>query len=99
MITRMMPAAPVQRPGPNPVSAPQDPGIKAAATAFESSFIAEMLKEAGAGKSRQTFGGGAGEQAFSSFLLSAEAEKIAQAGGFGLTERIMQSMKATKDHG
>jgi len=63
-----------------------------AAQAFEASFIAEMLKSAGVGKARDSFGGGAGEEAFSSFLVSAQAEKLAQGGGFGLSEKIYQSL-------
>lgn len=71
-----------------------------AARALETSFVAEMLKSTGVGKSRDSFGGGAGEQGFASFLVTAQAEKIVQAGGFGLAERIFASLvKGQENHG
>jgi len=67
--------------------------LKSAAKAFESSFIAEMLKSAGLGKTRDSFGGGAGEDAFSSLLVNSQADKISERGGFGLAESILRSME------
>lgn len=66
--------------------------LKLAAKSFEASFIAEMLKSTGLGKSRKSFGGGAGEDTFSSFLVNAQANKIADSGGFGLATRIYDSL-------
>jgi len=66
--------------------------LRAAARKLESSFIAEMLKSAGVGKPRDAFGGGAGEDGFSSFLTNAQAEKIVDSGGFGLSEQIYKSL-------
>lgn len=42
-----------------------------AAKNLEASFLAEMLKAAGVGKTREAFGGGAGEEHFASFLAEA----------------------------
>jgi Rod binding domain-containing protein len=71
----------------------KDTDLHKAAQRLESSFIAEMLKSAGVGKTRESFGGGAGEQGFASFLVSAQADKIVEAGGFGLADRIYKSLK------
>lgn len=67
-----------------------------AAQKFEASFIAEMLKSTGAGKPRDGFGGGAGEDGFSSFLVELRAEKIVDGGGLGLTEVIFEALKQTE---
>jgi len=63
-----------------------------ASQALESSFIAEMLKSAGIGKTRDSFGGGIGEDGFASFLVSAQADQMVKSGGFGLAEQIYQSL-------
>ena len=60
---------------------------------LESQFISEMLKSAGFGKSRDALGGGAGEEGFSSFLVQAQADKIVEAGGFGLTQKIYETLR------
>ena len=59
---------------------------------LEASFLAEMLKSAGVGKPRDTFGGGAGEDQFSSFLVREYAEAATQSGGIGLRESIYRSL-------
>ncbi len=51
---------------------------------LESVFLAEMLKAAGVGKSPESFGGGAGEDQFASFLREAQAREMVRAGGLGL---------------
>ncbi len=51
-----------------------------------------MLKSAGVGKPREGFGGGAGEEQFSSFLVQEYAEATVAAGGIGLSETIYQSL-------
>jgi len=67
--------------------------LREAAVKLEASFLAEMLKGAGLGEPRESFGGGAGEEHYSSFLRQAQAEKIAQTGGIGLAETIFESMR------
>ncbi len=66
--------------------------LRSAAQKLEASFIAEMLKSAGFGKARDAFGGNAGEDGFASFLVNAQADSIAKAGGFGLAEQIFNSL-------
>ncbi len=70
----------------------KEPKIWNAAQSLESNFIAEMFKSAGLGKSRESFGGGAGEDQFSSFLTREYADATVKAGGVGLAESIYQSM-------
>lgn len=79
------------------VQSPADTGkrnetLQALANKLEASFLAEMLKSAGVGKPREGFGGGAGEEQFSSFLVQEYAEATVAAGGIGLSETIYQSL-------
>lgn len=60
---------------------------------FEASFLAEMLKYSGINKTSETFGGGAGEDAFSSMLNDAYAEALVEAGGIGIAEIVFRSIK------
>ncbi|AJE44801.1 rod-binding protein [Celeribacter indicus] len=62
---------------------------------LEATFLAEMLKSAGFGQTREAFGGGAGEDQFSSFLVHAQAEKMVEAGGLGLAEQIFNALRET----
>ncbi len=59
---------------------------------LEATFLAEMLKSAGFGKTNTQFNGGPGEEQFSSMLVDAHAKSLTQAGGIGLTEAIMKSL-------
>ena len=70
-----------------------DAKLRDAAQKMEATFLAEMLKSAGVGKPRDTFGGGEGEEHFSSFLRDAQAEEMAKAGGIGLAEALFEAMK------
>ena len=75
-------------------AASQDAAIRDAAKQLEASFLTEMLKSAGLGKSREGLGGGGeGEDQFSSFLVRAQAEQITEAGGIGLAESLYHAMK------
>ncbi|RVV98236.1 flagellar biosynthesis protein FlgJ [Mesobaculum littorinae] len=80
-------AAPAGRP-------PSDdhPALRSAAEALETQFLTEMLKAAGLGETPESFGGGAGESQFASFLRQEQAERIVQAGGIGLAESIFASL-------
>lgn len=62
------------------------------ARALEASFLAEMLGHAGVGKSPDSFGGGIGEEQFSSFLRDEEAKQIVAHGGIGLAEQLFHAM-------
>jgi len=58
---------------------------------------AEMLKSAGFGKSRDAFGGGAGEEQFGSFLRQAQATEMVKQGGIGLAEHLFEALKERSD--
>jgi Rod binding domain-containing protein len=73
--------------------------LRSAAQALEVSFLTEMLKSAGLGKTRDAFGGGAGEDQFSSFLVRAQAEQMVKSGGIGLAEVIFESLKKGQSDG
>lgn len=75
----------------------KDAALREAAQKLEATFLAEMLKSAGMGKTRETFGGGAGEDQFSSFLVQAQAEEIVAAGGLGLAEALFDALKERQD--
>lgn len=74
-------------------SAPKDTALYRAAQRLEAGFLAEMLKSAGLGGSRQEFGGGAGEDQFASFLVHEHAMAMVRAGGLGLSESIYEALK------
>lgn len=84
---------------PMPMSAAhsEDSRVRAAAQKLEATFLAEMLKSAGYGKSRSEFNGGAGEDQFSSFLLQKHAELIVSGGGIGLSDQIFASLMDKKN--
>ncbi|MEY8842374.1 rod-binding protein [Cribrihabitans sp. XS_ASV171] len=71
--------------------------LREAAIALEANFLAEMLKASGLGEARGTFGGGAGEEQFSSFLVRQQAEHIARAGGIGLAETLFDALMEKSD--
>jgi Rod binding domain-containing protein len=66
---------------------------RAAAEAFEAAFLAEMLKYTGMNSQPDGFGGGAGEEAFSSFLTEEYARLMAARGGIGLAEQVFEILK------
>ncbi len=87
----------------NPVVNQADPDtgrdkFKEVAVALEASFLAEMLKYAGHGKSRSSFGGGEGEDAFASLLVREQATLMAENGGIGLAEQIIDSMMRSAEN-
>ncbi len=83
----------------SPVSVPHladrnpDTALHAAAQELEATFLAEMLKSAGLGQSRDAFGGGAGEDQFASFLVDEQARAMVKAGGIGLAEALFNALK------
>lgn len=70
-----------------------DAKLREAAQKLEATFLTEMLKSAGVGAPRDSFGGGAGEEHFASFLREAQAEEMVKAGGIGLAEALFDAMK------
>lgn len=79
--------------GSAPVQQKENDPVRQAAMDLESTFLAEMLKAAGLGKARDSFGGGSGEDHFSSFLVEAQAKQMTKAGGIGLAESLYNAMK------
>lgn len=77
----------------------KDQALREAAKELEASFLAEMLKSAGLGKTSDSFGGGAGEDQFSSFLVLEHARALVRAGGIGLSESIFESLKERENVG
>jgi Rod binding domain-containing protein len=94
-------------PGPAPVTHPaqgkaaagiqRNAALRKAATELEAAFLTEMLKSAGFGKARDSFGGGAGENQFNSLLVRAQAEQMARAGGIGLAESLYRALLETEN--
>ncbi len=90
----MTPVAPAEQ----RISAPREQQLRSLANKIEAQFLAEMLKSAGVGKARDSFGGGAGEDQFASFLTAEYATSAVNAGGIGLSEAIFRSL-TEKDTG
>ncbi|MEM7519451.1 MAG: rod-binding protein [Pseudomonadota bacterium] len=78
---------------PAPKDTQQTDALRAAAQELEASFLAEMLKSAGMGKTSESFGGGAGEDQFASLLVREHARALVDAGGIGLSEAIFEALK------
>jgi peptidoglycan hydrolase FlgJ len=70
--------------------------LMAKAQELEAVFLSEMLSHAGLGDGRESFGGGIGEDQFSSFLRSEQAKAMAAKGGIGLAELLFRSMSVTE---
>ncbi len=91
---------PVDQAHGSPHSSRQDPehaALRKAAVELEATFLAEMLKSAGFGENRDSFGGGAGEDQFSSFLIRAQAQEMAKSGGIGLAESLYNALLERAD--
>lgn len=71
----------------------KDRDLRVAAEALEAQFLTEMLKSSGLGEARDSFGGGVGEEQFSSFLRREHATEMAHHGGIGLAESIFEALK------
>ncbi len=76
---------------------PKDQAIWKVAQDLEATFLAEMLKSAGLGTPRESFGGGIGEEQFGSFLREAQAQEMVKAGGIGLAEAVFNTLKERSD--
>ncbi|MBW7921856.1 MAG: rod-binding protein [Rubellimicrobium sp.] len=71
--------------------------LRDAAMRLEALFLAEMLKSARPQTADGTFGGGIGEEQFTSFLIDAQAGEMARAGGVGLAETLFRAMSNAAD--
>lgn len=81
-------------PEPDPGAPPREAAVRAAAEAFEASFLAEMLRHTGLAEPPEQFGGGPGEARFAGLLVREYAEALAARGGVGLGDRIARSLLA-----
>jgi Rod binding domain-containing protein len=74
--------------------APTDPHerLREVAQDLEEAFLSEMLKHAGFGEARESFGGGIGEEQMTSMLRDEQASALSARGGIGLAEQIFQSL-------
>jgi len=79
-----------------PAPSSRSDAAREAAQKLEATFLAEMLKSAGFGKSDE-FAGGIGEEQFASFQTQALADEIVKSGGLGLAETFYQSMMETSN--
>lgn len=82
---------------PGPQQTPRDPDLWRAAQGLEGAFLTEMLKSAGLGTARTSFGGGAGEEQFGSLMRDMQVDQMVEAGGIGLAENIYRSLVAKDD--
>jgi peptidoglycan hydrolase FlgJ len=98
---RALEIQPVNHPGsgaqPSLPGPARESAAREAARAFEATYLAEMLKHTGLNTRPDTFGGGAGEDAFASFLNAEYARLLAARGGIGLAERIFQAITGGDD--
>lgn len=74
-----------------------DSKMMEAAKKLEATFLSEMLKAAGFGAPRSSFGGGIGEEQFGSFLREEQAREMVEAGGIGMAEALFEAMKVRFD--
>ena len=59
---------------------------------LEAAFLSEMLRHAGAQTEAGAFGGGIGEEQFSSFLRESQAKVIVENGGIGLARHLFDAL-------
>lgn len=89
-MTEILPSAAIQAIKPQskqlPAATARDAAMK-----LEATFLAEMLKSAGFGKTA-SFAGGIGEEQFASFQRQALADEMVKVGGIGLAESFYQSI-------
>lgn len=80
--------------GPAPGATLPDPHarLREVSQELEAAFLSEMLKHAGLGDPRESFGGGIGEEQFSSFMRTEQANALSARGGLGLAEQIFDSL-------
>jgi Rod binding domain-containing protein len=77
----------------SPVEAAKRAAIKKTAQDFETTFLSAMLAPMFEGVGAPApFGGGAGEDAFKSFLTEAFAKQIATRGGVGVAAPVQREM-------
>lgn len=68
--------------------------LKSAAEKIETHFLKEMLMASDLYKPSESFGGGAGEEQFRSFIIDAQAKALRESHDFGLAKSIYESLVA-----
>ena len=91
-LSKAVPVSRVDRPA---AVLPEKTSMERAAIQFEAVFLAEMLRHTGLGEARDAFGGGAGEEAFSGMIATEWANILAEKGGIGLADRLLQDLQRT----
>lgn len=78
----------------DPAVAAKRAAIEKASKDFEASFLSVMLGQMfeGVNQGSGPFGGGAGEQAFKSFMTDAMAKQMVRSGGIGLSAAVQKEM-------
>lgn len=71
--------------------------LRTQAEALEASFLSEMLSYTGLGAASESFGGGAGEDQFGSFLRAEQAKLMVAHGGIGLSETLFRALSERGD--
>ncbi len=90
-----MTLSPVNAAAPPPLatlSTPQDKILMKKAQELEASFLSEMLGHAGLDTPSADFGGGIGEDQFSSFLRAEQAKAMVAKGGIGLAQHLFEAL-------
>ena len=85
---------PLTAAAPQTLPPPREAQLREAARDLEAAFLAEMLRHSGFGATRESFGGGAGEDQFASFLRVEHARALADRGGIGLAESLFRALAA-----
>lgn len=75
-----------------PAASPSETSMRVAAQKLEASFLSEMLKHTGVGRMPEGFNGGAGEAAFSDFLVHEYADAISTGQSIGLADQIYREL-------
>lgn len=70
----------------------KNPELWRLSQSLEATFLSEMLSKGGLGKRSDSFGGGIGEEQFSSFLNQQRANAMVEKGVIGLAESIYKSL-------
>lgn len=71
----------------------RDQILQIRAQQLEAGFLSEMLRHAGSAAVSPSFGGGPGEEQFTSFLRQAQAEAIQRRGGIGLARHLFTALQ------
>lgn len=90
MIDQIPITAGTPRVAPTPEYGADRPDLRHSAEAFETAFLAEMLKHSGIGAASD--GDEQGDSPFASFMADAYAEALMRRGGTGLAARIEQAL-------